>query len=294
MKHSLDQSTLTITKHIKFVSLLSLLIVLNACSLLPFTESEVETKSIVEHVDLYEQEAVQSDISLLREELDSFRPSVVRLIELESELRELLDVVNSTGEQNFYLPSGNQALTDFSHTANQDLNSSEAVSLQGSEIPASVSNTDDKFSTVQVNAANELSGELFDKSTVVVDKTKAQLRSPQNSNDSKMLDKFSSQVRVEKNNCSTIDKGQGFALHIASYKVRSSAENTLQDVVGKMNKPGECSKSAMIAEVTVKNQNFFSARIGSYTTKEDAKIACGQIKSLTGYCAVTQNIGTTL
>jgi hypothetical protein len=113
-------------------------------------------------------------------------------------------------------------------------------------------------------------------------------------------DKFSnveSSVQSSPSNnmrCPLVEAGQGYALHIASFVTRSSAEDFISKVLPDVNALSDCKMVGLIDIVTVKNKRYFSARLGSFRDQLAAKGACDITRPFTAYCAVVSNEGVNL
>lgn len=78
----------------------------------------------------------------------------------------------------------------------------------------------------------------------------------------------------------------GIAIHLASFKSKQLAQNSLIDFES-MYKDIACNKSAVVKTVVVKNVTYHSARLGPYKNRPDAEAACRAVRSVQSYCAVT-------
>jgi hypothetical protein len=85
----------------------------------------------------------------------------------------------------------------------------------------------------------------------------------------------------------------GIAIHLASFKSKQLAQNSLVDFESKY-KDIACNKSAVIKTVVVKNVTYHSARLGPYENKPDAEAACRAVRSVQSYCSVTAFEGLVL
>jgi hypothetical protein len=150
----------------------------------------------------------------------------------------------------------------------------------------------EKFSDVVVRSATP----LLNVDTLAANKfTNLPAGSMDSSNN-----KFSTSQANSSNNlnniqaCDSITQGQGYAMHVASFKNKTSAKTLLRDLIDKVNQNYTCQREGFIATVYVDGQTFFSARIGSFHSKLDATAACNKVKKYASYCGVTKNKGEVL
>ncbi|MFW8590195.1 SPOR domain-containing protein [Glaciecola sp. 2405UD65-10] len=86
--------------------------------------------------------------------------------------------------------------------------------------------------------------------------------------------------------------GNGFAIHLASFKSRASVTKSWDDFKGKA-ADITCNKLALNETVSVKGQTFYSLRFGPYSSKQEALKTCSAIKTFQSYCGVTNFKGET-
>ena len=86
--------------------------------------------------------------------------------------------------------------------------------------------------------------------------------------------------------------GDGYAIHLASFKSKKSVMQSWNDFKGKAANI-TCNKLALNETVNVKGQTFYSLRFGPYASKQEALKTCSAIKTFQNYCGVTSFKGET-
>lgn len=86
---------------------------------------------------------------------------------------------------------------------------------------------------------------------------------------------------------------EGIAIHLASFKSEQLAEETLNNFETKY-RDITCNKNPIIKEVVVKNVTYHSARLGPYDNRNAAEEACRAVRTVQSYCALTQYEGVVL
>ena len=251
-----------------------------------------DSESFVE--ELSEEARVAQE---LRSEWEAVRPSINRLIELESDLSFLIDQLNQSATG-----------PDFTSTPNDR----QFVVNDGTEkfdtaIPTEQALLDLGQSSVQVQPVRSLtvnSGGVnqqkfngsFEEQTSNVSSLPPVQTAKQEVNDNKFsgLASNSPFSAVNSGTCPTIGNGEGFSMHIASFKQRDKARSLLSEYKNRLMQGKPCGNTAMIAEVEVNGEVFFSARLGVFVSKEEALAACNAVKNIQSYCAVTRNQGVPL
>ncbi len=286
---------------IRLCASLTIALSISGCVSLPFLSSTDESsesisKEVVQGIDLFEEERTRNEVNELRNELENIKESIDRMLVLESEMKSVLegvdifsspDAANSTSPSDvFALQSPNLSSTILSGgTSPLPTNPSQGSGVQ-----------DTKFSNVAVGAARVIKPNLTpSKNLPIDDKFSGTLKVPNGRADlASSNSKFSGLTAHSGAQCDRLKVGSGFALHVASFKNKAYAETLLKKVLPQVSAKEGCTKQGLIASVMVKEQQFFSARIGSYSSKEKAKEMCSQVKSMTNYCAVTVNQGEML
>lgn len=83
-----------------------------------------------------------------------------------------------------------------------------------------------------------------------------------------------------------------FGIHVASFNSINSLPRGWQESVQRF--PDFCDKGAVVQKVIVKNQQYFSLRVGPYVSRSEAKSICFSLKKQKQYCRVTDFTGETL
>lgn len=83
-----------------------------------------------------------------------------------------------------------------------------------------------------------------------------------------------------------------YGVHVSSFKQERFLTKAWDDIAKKY--PFICSKGAVVKQVAVQNQVFYSLRVGPYDTKIEAKAFCQQVRKNKQYCRVTDFSGAAL
>lgn len=310
---------------IKNLFALILMLSISACSLTNSmwnsddAESENPTyseKGAGGSIDKYEFDKKQRLITKYIEEWEEIKPTLTKVIALESELTYVLnalDTANSSVPKSLNITkaedSPNMFLTEFDLSDESQALSKSGVMFRNdgnNNASANKSNPSNKFSTqnvsyndqaVSVGKARQLSSTLsknlkedsinqtdnkFSSDNIVV--------VPETINKTK----FSSpdlEERCSAGSQATI--GSGFAIHLASYSKLNSVDvgqKTFQEKYANR----LCNKETLVKKVNVNGRDFYSLRFGPYASKLDAQTECEFIKADIGYCTVSQFDGERL
>lgn len=307
MKNLSRQKSIFLFMHIKLLILIPILAGVQGCYSLGSTaeSSEISQQKIIENVDLLESKRKDAELTALKKELAELKPSINRLLALESDFTEFLDTMQQVTLEPAVFAGRNRAETAF--LSNNPSNNKPSFSKDKPLTPTLFLNAgmgEDKFSSRTSNSAQEKFSDVSvgsAKPLLNVDTQTANkfANLPEGSIE-KNNDKFSTLPANSSNNlnnmlaCDSITQGQGYAMHIASFKNKTSAKTLLKDLIDKVNQNDTCQREGFIANVNVDGQTFFSARIGSFPSKLDATAACNKVKKYASYCGVTKNIGEVL
>lgn len=252
-----------------------------------------ETDTVVEELSKEEQAA-----QALRNEWEAVRPAINRLIELESDLAFLIDQLNQSATG-----------PDFPSTsANRQFVVNESTENFGTAVPTEQALLALGQPSVELMPARPvtLSGnegvnqQKFNGAPLEQNTSMSPQLSPPTSRLEVSDNKFSginssvSLPKVNSETCPSIGKGEGFSMHIASFKKREKARSLLSQYRNRLLQGEPCGNKAMIEEVEVNGVVFFSARLGVFNSREDALTACNAVKNIQSYCAVTRNQGVPL
>ena len=253
--------------------------------------------------EIAELTAVKKDAAELKSvkrELAELKPSINRLLALEYEFTELVDTMHQVNlEPRLFADTSNQEIAFLSNKQpvpeNDFLPPSTALNADTNTKKFSSSTAEsmqDKFNQISVGSAPPLLNAKT-QATVPIENSPA---SELGMND----DKFSVKARLLPDNvtniktCNQIAQGKGYAMHIASFRNKESAKTLLKSLINKVNQTDTCQKDAFIANVYIEDKVFFSARIGSFSSKLKATQACTDVKEYAAYCGVTKNVGELL
>jgi hypothetical protein len=241
-----------------------------------------------------------AELKSVKRELAELKPSINRLLALEYEFTELVDTMHQVNlEPNLFADTTNQESAFLSNKQpvpeNDFLPPSTFVNTGKNTEKFSSSTADNlqgKFNQVSVGSAPPLLNVKTQATTPIENSPASKL----GMND----DKFSVRARLLPDNvtnikvCSQIAQGKGYAMHIASFRNKESAKTLLKSLINKVNQADTCQKEAFIANVYIEEKVFFSARIGSFSSKLEATEACTDVKEYAAYCGVTKNVGELL
>ncbi len=262
--------------------------------------SDSTDKSIADNIENFEYERENAELTVIKKELAELKPSINRLLVLESDFAELLETLQQVDlEPTFYTRANAQEVSFLDSNrllANDTILNTNAVASVGGRSDqlslSTTSNSNDKFSQVSVGSAAPVLRERIQTLEGFTNSPAIQMAD--------VNDKFSNaaanslQTPGSLHRCNLVEKGQGYAMHIASFSKKDSADILLRGLIKKLNENDTCQREAFIAKVVVKGQTFFSARIGSFLSRLDVTVACSEVKKYTSYCGVTKNIGELL
>lgn len=83
-----------------------------------------------------------------------------------------------------------------------------------------------------------------------------------------------------------------YGIHVASFNSLESLPRGWDESVQRF--PDFCQKGAVIEKVIVKNQQYYSLRVGPYVSRSEAKSICYSLKKQKQYCRVTAFTGERL
>ncbi len=226
------------------------------------------------------------------------KPAISRLTELESDLSFIIEQIEKIDNSPTF-----DSLNEHVEKQNGFANASpELAYLQNdekliSDMPVLIERNNEKFSESRGSeiADNKVNKFSSLSAAPLLNNTKDQLAGSQNveiqAADS--LSKFKGLTDIDnyqvKQNCrvSSITIGNGYAIHLASFKNRSLAVKTLKKFYAE-NDQLVCGKLPVIKDVEVNNQLFFSLRLGPFSERADAESSCSQVKQKQNYCGITK------
>lgn len=244
-------------------------------------------------------------------EWESLKPSITRLVSLETDLEYLLVQLSDANSTPMLEQTPVEAFAP-EEAATVDLASASPImELKQNPTFAVVANEQPR---------NQLAGRIVNDASTLVNNVSMnkfsgnqQAEIPaalkiKNMDDSK-LNKFSDQMQtvaslqgpssyVDGNSqcrraSSNTVVSEGIAIHIASFKSEQLAEETLNNFETKY-RDITCNKNPIIKEVIVKNVTYHSVRLGPYDNRNAAEEACRAVRTVQSYCALTQYEGVVL
>lgn len=257
-------------------------------------DANADLRSTEERLNSLEQEA---------NDWKQAKPAINRLTELESDLSFIIEQIEKieTGPkieninahlarinegpkgapELFSLLESNKTNTDRPSTSQPKRQQIPQVradmqpNIQNSKFSSSNSTTDSSSRRVLTNNANQFEG----NSNVDV-QAAAPLAKFQD------LNEVSSLGVHQDCSLSDIEIGKGYAIHLASFKNKAIAVDTLKKFYNE-NSQIVCGKMPIIEDVVVKSQSFYSLRLGPYLDKKDAEKSCQQVRESQSYCGIT-------
>lgn len=250
-------------------------------------ETKAEEQSIEHNIDLFEFTKNKEELDKLNEEFSKLKKSVNRVLELESDLQYLVDMIElKTKPDVSFMPE--ISLAEQRNPAELLQNEKFSQSEQNNTPSESV-RIDSKFSNVVVKAAKRIDNvQTTDLSPKQLNNESTINSVQENQVD---LSKFSKALPHSISKCEPPPIGKGYSIHIASFQKKSSAVSILNDMLPKVNAETPCPLAGLIDEVKVDNRLFYSSRLGSFSTKSEATNACLVARRFNDYCAVTINTG---
>jgi hypothetical protein len=291
-------------------------------------KSEIHSK-INELERLYTLEELQNSVK----DFEVLRPSIVRLIKLESDLSYITEFLR-TKERPISFPADQFHNT----TATKLPTFSDIIELEesNSELTKSTENTNDNIfsssvasktdkSGVEVNAAkppmtvmsvnrpeiepnnNKFFTDITRNATNRSNEDIKELRSGTHSDlphhqASGLDNKFSYSNSISdsvtpsampKNECLNRDSRGSFSVHLASYKNDQNARRGWKNLSQKYSDT-LCNLQPKIANVEVNGSDFYSLRAGPITDRDTAARLCQKIRQLGDYCSIAAYEGREL
>jgi cell division septation protein DedD len=294
-------------KKILIVSLSSL-IFLNGCGMLPDSFSmsapkQQYNKAYDSNADLRSTEERLNSLEQEANDWKQAKPAINRLTELESDLSFIIEQIEriETG------PKIENINTHVSRINEDKKGAPELVSLMEStqintNLPSSLQPKEQKFSQARADMQPNIQNNKFSSSNSNADSPSRRVvtfnanQIEGNSNvdvrAAAPLAKFRGLNEVSsfeaQQDCalSDIKSGKGYAIHLASFKNKAIAVNTLKKFYNE-NSQIVCGKMPIIKDVVVKEQSFYSLRLGPYLDKKDAEKSCRQVREYQSYCGIT-------
>lgn len=245
-------------------------------------------------------------------EWESLKPSITRLVNLETDLEYLLVQLSDANSTPMLEQTPVEAFAP-EEAATVDLASASPImELKQNPTFAVVANeqprnqlagrtVNDTSTSVNNVSMNKFSG---NQQAAIPSAPKMK-----NMDDNSKLNKFSDEMQTAaslkgpslyaggNNQCrrasSNTVVSEGIAIHLASFKSEQLAEETLNNFETKY-RDITCNKNPIIKEVIVKNVTYHSARLGPYDNRNAAEEACRAVRTVQSYCALTQYEGVVL
>lgn len=311
------------------ISALFMVSLLSGCILTDdFKESLVEEhnrgqkESLNEQTQAYRIQQLEKSI----EELNQFKPQLVRVIQLENDLAYITGALKQGPSRlavNADIESGvlSNSLNDVIEQTAQGL-ANDAMTENGRDMPPELQNLSvfegsSKTSTVpkqnqnvevrsakpplSISSLAEGSDEVIDAKFSSFNSADSELtKTAMNSSPVRMhsanvsQNKFSGERKQGVSDCARAKSIDGeFSVHLASYSSLDNAENGWKRLSEK-HKSSICGLTPVLADVNVSGKNYLSLRVGPLRTVEDVSQLCNQIRASGDYCAPANYVGTPL
>ncbi|MFT7054242.1 MAG: cell division septation protein DedD [Psychromonas sp.] len=297
-------------KIIVIISLCSTFL-LNGCSLLPDSFLVSSPKQKYQNIadaspDLLSTEERLNSLEDAANEWQQSKPAINRLTELESDLSFIIEQIDrietgSTIENlNAHVTRQNQKDYNAPELANLAIIDSTSVSTNLSfssdrnlkQLAQPTSDTiqhveRDKFSSPNRSTNLTLGGVKPKNASQIEGSSTVDVQAAVSLAKFKGLSEISSAQAQTTCTMSDMKIGSGYAIHLASFKNKVTALETLKRFYNE-NSQLVCGKTPVIKDVVVKNQSFYSLRLGPYLDKKDAETSCRQVRRKQSYCGITK------
>jgi cell division septation protein DedD len=290
---------------------------LNGCGLLPNSSSVTSPNQKYQKYQKYQKvHDASADLRSTEERLNSLedaanewqkaKPAINRLTELESDLSFMIEQIDKieTGPTienlNAHVIRQNQSgynapeLAKLDNVSNPSIISNLSFSSQRnlqqrtqlkSDTFQNVEN--DKFSLANKNVAPSIGRISAQNASQIEGSNTVDVQPAVSLDKFKGLNNISAVQTQPSCTMNDIKIGSGYAIHLASFKNKATAVETLKKFYNE-NSQLVCGKIPVIKDVVVKNQSFYSLRLGPYIDKKDAETSCRQVRRKQSYCGITQ------
>lgn len=296
----------------------ALVTVLSACSSI----SEHPKANIEKGIESYEQSKLETELVAIKADLAALKPKINRLVELESGLESIIDSANPTALLTYPNINESDILTEQNGDDNEAPSSpfEDSFITENKVMPSSVSTAN---ATLQAQAAPPIPNELsinnlkvsrntipvasqntsnqidakFSSASTSLASNRSTVRNSIASPNTQQRPKLRhSAVQADLRNdvsavCESSDVNDRYSVHVASFKNRQYAISALEELTQGISAKQLCPKETYIMDVMVNGSLFYSARLGTFSGREQASNYCNQIADLTTYCAVSTNEG---
>lgn len=277
-------------------------------------------KPLNEQTQAYRIQQLENSI----EEINQFKPQLVRVIQLEQDLAYITGAlkqdrstlaVNSSTEKFLLSNSLNDVIEQNAQSLARSRENGNDIppELQNLSIledskktnPPSIENQSVEVRSatppLRLSSSNEGSNEVVDakfSSLNSADITLANEASNASALQKRLVkgsqDKFSGKHDKSVNPCSRdfADYGE-LSIHLASYSSLSNAKTGWKRLSEK-HKNSICGLRAVLADVNVSGKNYLSLRVGPLRSVEDVSLLCSEIRAAGDYCAAAKYIGKPL
>lgn len=253
------------------------------------------------------QQEIKDELQQHIEDYQSVKPSIERLVELESDLRILVAQIAALQQspetivQEDVSKAATQGIPDINDldlaktTIDSENNSADVVQLkpQKADMPEVNAIPMPKISTPV--EAIQLPKETV--SNVQMAFVKPNISTKREDSGSEQQPTSNSQFGLSGDyaQCEPLGaqpNANYFAVHISSFNRADLVVKGWNDAV--QTYPELCQKSGVIQRIHIKNKLFYSLRVGPYIEKDSAKAFCKQIRANKQYCRVTDFTGQRL
>lgn len=244
-------------------------------------------------------------------EWESLKPSITRLVNLETDLEYLLVQLSDANSTPMLEQTPVEAFAA-EDAATVDLASASPLMELKQNPPLAVVTNEQPRNQLAGRTVNDISTSLNNVSMNKFSggqQAAIPLAPKMKDIDDGKLNKFSDEMQTTaslkgpslyaggNNQCrrasSNTVVSEGIAIHLASFKSEQLAEETLNNFETKY-RDITCNKNPIIKEVVVKNVTYHSARLGPYDNRNAAEEACRAVRTVQSYCALTQYEGVVL
>lgn len=261
------------------------------------------------------QQEIKDELQQHIDEYQSVKPSIERLVALESDLRVLVaqiatlqqspDIVPPPMSSDISMPEGAETVTQEIPDIN-DLDVAQRTIDSQDDTAAVVQLKPVKAQTAIVNT---LPIPTITPSLQAIHNSESRVDEPQTiaglSGTRLMREDSGTDLQATVNSqfgaagrdvqCQPLGEqpnANQFGVHVSSFIRQDLVVNGWNDAVQRY--PQLCQKSAVVQRIQIKNTLFYSLRVGPYAEKKLAKALCQQIRANKQYCRVTDFTGERL
>lgn len=232
------------------------------------------------------------------QEWKQLQPSIVRLIELEQDLKFILDEVSNTSQTTDDFTNVDNIATGFNNFSDEPdpvQNNSEELALASNSKFSEPSFPLVNNNNVNVKPATKpLSAELYSDDAIADKFSNAQGKLLPVSNASLKPQVLRENILLASGNNEECFAAKGeFALHLVSYSQEKQIDTGWKKLKDLIN-PITCNRQPLVDEVVVNSKKYYSLRVGPYLTSQQVREVCSMVSKQGLYCGVAKYSGKSI